>query len=297
MSFFFEVVALAAIYGLYACGLTLVFGILEVLNLAHAATFTVAVLFSMYLSVEADLPLWLCGVGAVAGGALVGILVDRIAFWPLRLRGKATAWGRHIGPLLSSLAVASILEGGDRILFGLDPRHYPNRELPQLRLSVGSASVQAVSLAAAVAFTVIVVMLTLWLRNSRWGVELRAVAQSQETASLFGINSERRFVETMALSGALAGLAGLTWGLTFNIASPDTAAQLDVKGFALIVLGGMGSVPGSLIGAAVIAAIEVSGVRWLPHGSEHLLVFAVLFLVLVARPQGFLGRQAIAGAR
>jgi len=123
------------------------------------------------------------------------------------------------------------------------------------------------------------------------------VAERSETAALFGIDVERRFMETMALSGLMAGLAGVAWGLTFNIASPETGAQLDVKGFALIILGGMGSVLGSLIGAIVIAAIEVFGGLYLPHGLQTLIVFAMLIVLLLLRPQGLLGKPIQQGAR
>ena len=104
-------------------------------------------------------------------------------------------------------------------------------------------------------------------------------------------------METMALSGLMAGLAGVAWGLTINIASPETGAQLDVKGFALIILGGMGSVLGSLIGAIVIAAIEVFGGLYLPHGLQTLIVFAMLIVLLLLRPQGLLGKPIQQGAR
>jgi len=292
-----DIVALAGIYGMYACGLTLVFGVLEVLNLAHAATFAFCTLLAMYLTTTQAWPLWQAALITVLAGAVVAIAIDRIAFWPLRRRGAVTAWGKHIGPLLSSLALATILLGVDQVAFGLDPRHFPDRVLPTATLHLGSGAIPLVSAVSTALFVVLVIALTAALRKTRWGLEVRAVAEQSTTAALFGVNGERRFIETMAVSGALAALAGLAYGLTFNIASPDTSSQLDVKGFALVVLGGLGSVPGSLVGATVIAAIEVSGAKWLPHGTEQLLVFGVLFLLLVVRPQGIFGTKIAAGAR
>jgi branched-chain amino acid transport system permease protein len=140
-------------------------------------------------------------------------------------------------------------------------------------------------------------ILTLMLNRTRWGVEVRAVAERSETAALFGINAERRFIEIMALAGLMAGMAGIAWSFAFHIASPETGAQLDVKGFALIILGGLGSVPGSLLGALVIAAIEVLGGLWLPPGMQTLIVFAALIALLVVRPQGLLGARLVSGAR
>ena len=128
-------------------------------------------------------------------------------------------------------------------------------------------------------------------------MEVRAIAERSETAVLFGINAERRYAETMFLSGMMAGIAGIAWGLTFNIASPETGSQIDVKGFALIVLGGMGSVPGSLIGALIIAAIEVTCGLWFPNGLQTLVLFVGLLVVLLLRPQGIFGRRLVEGAR
>lgn len=291
-----NILALAGIYGLFAIGLTLIFGVLEVLNMAHAATFAFAAIFAMYAVTEWHLDLWQgCLLAVVAGGAL-GIVTDRLAFWPLR--GRVTsAWGRHIGPLLTSLAVATIVQGLDLSWFGLDPRHFPNEMLPTGYLVIGGQRITTLSLVIIGIFLVVVTALTLLVAKTRWGVEIRAIAERSETAALFGIDTERRFIETMGLAGVMAGMAGVAWGLTFNLAMPETASQIDVKGFALIILGGMGSVPGSLLGALIIAAVEVLGSLWLPGGAQALVVFGVLFALLVARPQGLLGRRLVAGAR
>jgi branched-chain amino acid transport system permease protein len=291
-----DILALAGIYGLFALGLTLIFGVLEVLNLAHAATFAFAAIFAMFVVSEWHLPLLVgCSIAVLAGGA-VGVLTDRLAF--RTLRGRVTsAWGRHIGPLLTSLGVATIIHGLDLTWFGFDPRHFPNQLLPTSYLLIGGQRITVLSLVIIAVFLLMVAALTLLLSRTRWGAEIRAVAERGETAALFGIDTERRFMEIMGLAGMLAGMAGVAWSLTFNLASPEIGSQLDVKGFALIILGGMGSIPGSLLGALVIAGVEVLGSLWLPIGAQELVVFAVLFALLVARPQGLLGRRMVAGAR
>ncbi len=291
-----HVLALAGIYGLFACGLTLVFGVMEVLNLAHAATFAFAAVFAMFLVGQAHLSLWLgCGIAIVAAGALA-VAIDRVAFRPLRYRGR-TVWGRHIGPLLTSLGASTTLLGLERSWFGVDPRHFPNELVAGEHLLIGQTRVNVVGLGTFLVFLAVIVVLTLLLNRTRWGAEVRAVAERSETAALFGIDSERRFMQMMALAGLTAGMAGAAWGLTFNIASPETGAQVDVKGFALIILGGMGSIPGSLVGALVIAGIEVAGALWLPSGFQALVVFAALMALLILRPQGLLGRAVAEGAR
>jgi branched-chain amino acid transport system permease protein len=289
--------SLAAIYGLFACGLTLIFGVLEVLNLAHAVIFAFATLFAMYLVDQHHLSLWMaCAVSIIAAG-LIAAIVDQIAFRPLRNRSGSTVWGRHVGPLLTSIGAATTLIGLERAWFGIDPRHFPNDLVRFPTISIGSTTINVVGLITFAVFILITLGLTFALNNTRWGVEVRAVAERSETAVLFGINAERRYIETMFLAGILAGIAGVAWGLTFNIASPETGSQIDVKGFALIILGGMGSIPGSLIGAIIIAAIEVICGLWFPNGLQTLVLFAGLIVILLVRPQGILGRPLVEGAR
>jgi branched-chain amino acid transport system permease protein len=296
MEILLHVLSLAGIYGLFACGLTLIFGVMEILNLAHAFIFAFAAVFAMFLVQSGYTGLWVGCAIAIAATGVVSMLIDQVAFRPLR-RGGGTVWGRHIGPLLTSLGASTTLLGLERGWFGIDPRHFPNDLVKFPSFTVGETQVNTVGLAVFAVFIAVIVVLTLALERTRWGVEIRAVAERSDTAALFGINTERRFVETMGVAGLLAGIAGVAWGLSFNIASPETGAQVDVKGFALIILGGMGSIPGSLIGALVIAAIEVVGGYWLPNGLQTLIVFGALIVLLVVRPQGLLGEKVTGGAR
>ena len=291
-----HILALAGIYGLFACGMTLIFGVMEVLNLAHATNFALAAVLAMFLVQDLELGLWLACAIAILAAGLTGVIVDRVAFRPLRYRGR-TAWGRHVGPLLTSLGVSTIMLGLERSWFGIDPRYFPNEVATFQQLTIGDVRINLVGLGTFIAFVASIGLLTWLLARTRWGLEVRAVAERSETAALLGISPERRFIETMALAGIMAGMAGVAWALAFNIASPEIGHQLEVKGFALIILGGMGSVPGSLVGALIIAIIEVLGTLWLPGGIQTLLVFAALIALLVLRPQGLLGTRITEGAR
>ena len=292
-----HVLSLAAIYGLFACGLTLIFGVLEVLNLAHAVIFAFGALFGMYLVEQSQIPLWAaCFISIIASG-VIAVIIDQVAFSPLRRHGANTVWGRHIGPLLTSIGAGTVLIGLERMWFGIDPRHFPNDAVKFPTITLGSTTIGVIGIAAFAVLLVIIIALWFVINKTRWGMEVRAIAERSETAVLFGINAERRYAETMFLSGMMAGIAGIAWGLTFNIASPETGSQIDVKGFALIVLGGMGSVPGSLIGALIIAAIEVTCGLWFPNGLQTLVLFVGLLVVLLLRPQGIFGRRLVEGAR
>lgn len=286
-----EILVLAAIYGVYASGFTLVFGLFDVLNLAHAAVFAFGAIFTMFLVADHGMPLLAAAAVAIVACAVLGVLIERIAFRPIRYRGS-TIWGRHIGPLITSLGVASILAGGERLWFGIDPRYFPSTALPSQNFSVSGSTVTVPNIVAVATMILVFGGLSALLRFTRWGLEVRGVAHGPATMPLFGINVERRIMEVFGLAAALGGIAGIVWGLSFNIASPvDTPGQVDIRGFAIIILGGMGSIPGALLGAIFLAASEVLSVQWLSSGWQELIAFAILFLMLLVRPQGILGSR------
>ncbi len=225
-----HILALAGIYGLFACGLTLIFGVMEVLNLAHASVFAFAAVFAMFLVKDAGLNLWLACAVAITSSVFAAIVIDRLAFRPLRYRGR-TQWGKHVGPLLTSLGVSTIMLGLERSWFGIDPRYFPNELATFAPVEIGSIRINVVGLSTFLVFVATIAVLTWLLNRTRWGLEVRAVAERGDTAVLFGINAERRFIETMALAGLMAGMAGVAWALAFNIASPEIGSQTGSQGF------------------------------------------------------------------
>lgn len=287
-----NILVLTAVYGLYASGFTLVFGLFDVLNLAHAAVFAFGAVLTMAAASGLDVALPIAAGLGIAASALVGLVVERVAFRPIRYR-STSVWGRHIGPLITSLGAASILAGMSRIWFGINARHFPSRVLLDDPVALGSVTVRVADLVSIALLIVAFGALQVALARTRWGLEVRAVAQSPQTVPLFGVNVERRIMEVFALAAALGGVAGIVWGLQFNTASPATAVQMDVRGFAIIILGGMGSVPGAIVGAVFLAASEVLSVRFLPPGWQSLIAFLALFVMLLVRPQGILGRRIV----
>jgi len=285
-----NILVIASVYGLYASGFTLIFGVLDILNLAHASVFAFGAVFTMYVVHSTGLPLILSAGIGILGSTAVGVIIERIAFRPIRYRAK-TVWGRHVGPLMTSLGAATMLTGLQRVWFGIDPRHFPHGTIPNIVFKFLGYRISLVDIVS-----ISLLFLTfgaIWaiLKYTRWGMEIRAVAERPETVPLFGIDIERRIIEVFALASALGGFAGLIWGMKFNHASPETAAIVDIRGFAIIILGGLGSIPGAFLGALFIAAAEVLSVRWLPSGWQFVVAFTMFFLMLVIRPQGILGRK------
>src|SRR5512140_533428 len=228
---------IGSMYAVFALGYTLVFGVLDILNLAHAAVFTVAAFVALtmvealHLHVLLALPLAL-----VASGAL-GLALERIAFRPLRARADSNVAG-----LISSLAVATVLGALTLELWGPNVTRFPFDTIP-------GAGVRVLGLISRLQLTVISVALVLvlaltWLvQRTRLGRELRAVAESPRAAQVLGVNVDRAIAASFFISSALGGAAGVLYALASHSSAPDVGRSVELKGLSVIILGGMGSMP------------------------------------------------------
>jgi branched-chain amino acid transport system permease protein len=284
-----DILVSGSIYAVYALGFTLVFGVFGILNLSHSAVFGFTAVLVIYLVNQLSMPLLWAGLLGVLGGGVIGLLIERVAFRPIRYR-SATAWSRHMGPMITSLGVASILVGVSNAWFGPDTRSLPQSVLADY-VTIAGVRITAVDALGFIVMVALFAGLSLALQRSRWGVEVRAVADQPGSAMFVGINSEARTMQVFTIAGLLGGVAGLLWTLHYTTASSATGSQLDLRGFAIIVLGGMGSIRGAVVGAFFVAAAEVLSVAWLPGGWQDIVVYVALFLMLVLRPQGILGRR------
>ena len=279
-------VFLGAIYALFAVGYALVFGVLDILNLAHAAVFTLSAFIALAL-VDAGLSLWLALPAAVAAAGVIGIFLERIAFRPLR--GRADS---NISGLISSLAMATVFEAIALQIFGPDISRFPPDTFPDRVIRIGGATASLLQLCIVGISVVLMAVLTLLLARTRLGRQIRAVAESPRAARILGVDVNRAIAVAFFLSSALGGAAGVLFGLAFNSISPDVGRSVELKGLAVIILGGMGSVPGAVVAGFLLGLIEVFTVANLGSSFRDAVSFAVLFLVLVARPRGLFGQAA-----
>jgi branched-chain amino acid transport system permease protein len=278
---------LGSIYALFAVGYTLVFGVLDILNLAHAAVFMLSAFSALALVADAHLSIWIAlPLGTVAGG-LIGIVLERVAFRPLRGRSDS-----NISGLISSLAVATVFEAIALQIFGPDVSRFPQDTFPDRPIHVGTATASLLQLCIVAISVALMALLTLLLAKTRLGRRIRAVAESPRAARILGIDVDRVIALAFFLSSALGGAAGVLFALAFNSISPDVGRSVELKGLAVIILGGMGSVPGAVVAGFALGIVEVFTVAHLGSSFRDAVSFAVLFLVLVARPRGLFGRAA-----
>jgi len=280
---------IGSVYGLFAVGYTLVFGVLDILNLAHAAIFTLGALTALWLTTAGGLSIWLAfPLAALFSGAL-GLVLDRVAFAPLRRRADSNLSG-----LISSIAMAIIYESAALGIFGARTVRFPEGIFLNRVWRFGSVTVTSLQVEIVLTALALMLALTEFLKRTRTGKAIRAVAQSERTARLLGINVDGVIALTFIVSSALGGVAGILYGLYFDALAPDMGRSIELKGLAVIILGGMGSIPGAILGGIAFGLSEVLTVAI--TGTSNLrdaVAFTVLFVILVLKPSGLLGRGRV----
>jgi branched-chain amino acid transport system permease protein len=299
--------SVGSVYAIFALGYTLVFSILGIINFAHGAVFTLGAYFTYILMGGAfgfngllanlHLPIALpFALAVVLSGTLSGLVciaIERLAFRPLRRRGS--------DPLLtvvSSLGVAFIIVNLIQYLVGAETYTFPANTYGDLPAAVnfGTAEnpipIRTVQIIIFGVSAVILTGLTYWVNATKYGKAMQAVAEDPVTASLLGINTDRFIVFTFFASGFLGALAGTLVGSSVSIAGPYFGIGFGLKGLAVIVLGGLGSIPGAVVGGLAIGIIEA----FVPSdfsAYKDAIAFGILFVMLLVRPQGLLGRSQI----
>jgi branched-chain amino acid transport system permease protein len=294
--------ARGALYTVFAMGFTLIFGVLDIINLAHAATFTWCALAGWMVMAWLGLPLPLGLAAAMGAGAAIAILLELVAFRPLRRErprySVALSGSDRLAPMISSIGASLVMVSIAEAVFGVETRRFPDGALDPRPFFIGGAGGVRVSraqiLIVAAAF-ILTAALGLLIRRARIGKAIRAVAASQKAARLLGIDVDAVVVVTFLIAGALAGAAGILVGLLTNNIAPGMGAQIELRGLAVVILGGMGNIEGAVLGGIILGLVETFTIAYIPGGSEFkdAVAFLILFLILLVRPNGLLGRASI----
>lgn len=279
---------IGSIYALFAIGFTLVFGILDRLNLAHPAVFAVSAFVGIELVEVGGLSIWLALPIVFIVGGLLGWLIERVAFRPLKNRPDA-----HFAGLISSIAVAGMFIALLQWRYGPNTRRFPADSFPDTRFQFLGAQVTLLQVAILVISVVLMVGLTWVVARSRLGRGMRAIAENPTAARVLGVNVDRVTATTFAISSALGGVAGALFAMNVNSAQLGMGTAIELKGLAVIVVGGMGSLPGALVGGLVLGLAEVFAVQYIGSSWRDLIAFGLLFLILLLRPQGLFGARKV----
>lgn len=273
---------LGSIYALVALGYTMVYGIILLLNFAHGDI----IMFGSYVAwialVQLGLNPAIAVLLAIFGCVVLGVLIDKVAYAPLREAPRLSI-------LITAIGVSYLLENGIQLLLGADAKVVPSI------IDLGTVQVFGSTLSGTALLTVAVtivatVVLTLLVQKTRLGKAMRAVSEDMGAARLMGVNVNSTISFTFAVGSALAGIAAILYSMAYQQVSPTMGVMLGTKAFVAAVLGGIGSIPGAVIGGLIVGFSEVFVAAFGLSVWQDAVVFLLLILVLVVKPTGLLGR-------
>jgi len=299
---FINGLSLGSLYALIAIGYTMVYGILRLINFAHGDIFMMAVYFALFFVTLAQLPWYLAAVFAIACAALLGFTVDRIAYKPIRSAPRISA-------LITAIGVSFFLESLAVVVFSGIPRSFRTvfpQSLNEMIIIGGEMEVKygkeviiggirfpVISLITLIVAAIALVFLWWFIFKTKVGMAMRAVSLDIQTTSLMGVNVDRVIGMTFALGSALAAIGGILWAIRYPQVWPYMGFIPGMKAFVAAVFGGIGSVPGAVLGGLILGITEVMMVGIMPSaaGYRDAFAFFILIIILSIKPSGLLGKQ------
>lgn len=275
--------ALGSIYALIAIGYTMVYGIVQLINFAHGDIYMIGAFVGFFAVVKYGLPFLPTLLLAMLVCSVLGVIIEKIAYRPLRNSPRITA-------LITAIGVSLFLENVVRWRLGPDPRAFP--ELFSVKVfSLGGVQVSNVQLLIFGVALVLIVILQFIIYRTRIGKAMRAVSQDQDAARLMGINVDRTISVTFAIGSALAAAAGILVGIAYPRIDPYMGILPGLKAFVAAVLGGIGIIPGAMLGGLVMGVAELMVVGFWSSDYRDAIAFAILIIILLIKPTGILGKN------
>ena len=277
-------IVVGSVYALFALGFTLIFGVNRVMNMAHGGVFMWGAFAGLYSVTWLHAPFIVALLIGALGGGLASVLLDWTAFRPLR-RQNAPEFSFIVSSIGASLIFLSVAQQ----LTATRVMRFPFGTFPIVAFTMFGLRIQLLQLVIIAVVALMVVGLLYYLYRTSFGRQIRAVAFSEHTSKLLGINPAAINFQVFFISGALAGIAGVLIGIVFNSVQFMMGEPLLLRAFVIVVLGGLGSIPGALVAGLLIGLIQTLTVAYLSAGLADALVFSTLFLVLLVRPTGLFG--------
>jgi branched-chain amino acid transport system permease protein len=271
-----------SLYALIAIGFVIIFGTMNLVTFAHGEVYMVGAFVGAFAMTLWHLPWFVALAMGMAAAWVLGFLIEKVAFRPLRTAG-------HMPPLLITIGLSIILKDLAVVLFGAENRPVPSIYEQTVRVAGVQVSVLQLVILGLAAFLFLV--LHLLIQGTKIGRAMRATAQDHEAASAMGVNVNRVFSIAFSLASCLGGAAGVMIGIYYNAVYPTMGGTAGLKGFAACIFGGLTSIPGAILGGIIIGVVENLTVQFLASGYRDVVAFLVMVIVLVLRPQGLLGRK------
>ncbi len=278
-------ISLGSIYAVIALGYTMVYGIAKMLNFAHGDVIMIGAYFVYLAASKAGLPPIVAILLSMVGCTILGITIEKIAYKPLRQASS-------LAVLITAIGVSYFLQNIALAIFGANPINFKSViNIPSIKLFDGQVVISGETSTAIVVSVVIVIALSLFIKKTKSGKAMLAVSEDKGAAQLMGVNVNRTISLTFAIGSALAAVAGALLCSAYPVLSNTTGAMPGIKAFVAAVFGGIGSIPGAMIGGILIGIIENLGKAYVSTQLADAIVFGVLILVLMFKPTGILGKK------
>ena len=284
MSFFTQLLnglQLGSIYALVALGYTMVYGIILLLNFAHGDIIMAGAYISWIAMAQLGMHPALAALLSIVGCMALGVAIDKIAYAPLREAPRLSV-------LITAIGVSYFLESGSQLIFGADAKVVP-AFFNFTTVSVGSVTLSLTAILTVAITCISTVVLTFLVQKTRLGKAMRAVSEDMGAARLMGVNVNSTISFTFAVGSALAGIGAILYSMAYHQATPTMGIMLGTKAFVAAVLGGIGSIPGAVVGGLVVGFVEVAVAALGLSVWQDAVVFLLLIVVLVVKPTGLLG--------
>lgn len=275
---------LGSTYALIALGYTMVYGIIQLINFAHGEIYMFGAFAGLFLVSVLGLNIFAALIGAMIFCMLLGMVVEKIAYRPIR--GKSS----RLSALISAIGVSIFLSTLMALMRGTNTTRYPE-VLTIHTYHIGSLDVSSLQIIILVVSALLMVGLQLMIQRTRIGKAMRACSQDLDASYLMGVNVNRVISYTFAIGSALAAAGGVMVGVYYNAVWPYMGMMAGLKAFSAAVLGGIGSIPGAMIGGLTLGVLEILGVAYLSSSYKDAIAFGILIIVLIIRPQGILGKK------
>ncbi|MDO5331059.1 MAG: branched-chain amino acid ABC transporter permease [Bacillota bacterium] len=283
LNFLISGISLGSVYAIIALGYTMVYGIAKMLNFAHGDVIMVGAYACFFMAQKFGLPAIVAVIIAMAACTLLGILIEKLAYKPLRSAPS-------LAVLITAIGVSYFLQNAAQVLWSTNPKVFSSIVGDGV-IHIGEIPVTHVAILTVVCCVVIMIGLTLFINNTKVGKAMRACSEDKGAAQLMGIDVNKTISTTFAIGSALAAIAGVLYMSAFPILTPTAGSMPGIKAFTAAVFGGIGSIPGAFLGGILLGVIENLAKAYISTELSDAIVFAVLIIVLLVKPAGLLGKQ------
>ena len=285
LSYLINGISLGSVYAIIALGYTMVYGIAKMLNFAHGDVIMVGAYISFCVTQYLGMPAIVSVLAAMLVCTLLGMTIERLAYKPLRSAPK-------LAVLITAIGMSYLLQNSAQLIWGSNPKSFNSLvNLGSIRLFDGQLLISDEAIVTVLACVVIMIGLTWFTGNTKMGKAMRAVSEDQGAARLMGVDVNQTISVTFAIGSALAAIAGVLLCSSYPVLQPTTGSMPGIKAFTAAVFGGIGSIPGAMLGGILLGLIEIFGKAYISTELGDAIVFLILIVMLLVKPTGLLGKK------